>query len=135
MLIKDNIPFKTFKIDTMVPAVGLRIGEGKCLGIYREWSLCGDQDTKAKEMQVERLNDFVNYWLTISCKAICLGDFNFDPFPTSEYQRSLEPIRTCVNDVLLPTGWTQIIRGPTRIEPDQEPALLDHDSNLKEHVL
>ena len=88
-LVRENIPFKTFKISTKVPAVGIKIGEWKLIGIYREWALCGDQDTKTKEQQVERLSDFVDYWLTVRCKCICVGDLNFDPFPGTEYQRSL----------------------------------------------
>ena len=72
------------------------------------------------------MRDFVDYWLTVKCKCICVGDFNFDPFPGTEYQRALEQIRTCVNDVILPAGWRQLVRGPTRLEVGQEPALLDH---------
>ena len=125
-IVREDLPYKTFKINTLVPAVGLKIGEWKVVGIYREWSMCGDQSTKTKELQVERLRDFVDYWLTVRCKCICVGDFNFDPDPSTEYQRSLEQIRTCVNDVILPAGWRQIIRGPTRLEAEQEPALLDH---------
>ena len=125
-LVKDNIPFKKIKTNTKIPVVGLKIGEWHLLGVYREWALCGDQSTKSREMQVERLENFVEYWLTIRCKSICIGDFNFDPFPGTEYQRSLESIRTCVNDVVLPTGWRQLIEGITRDEPGQDAALLDH---------
>ena len=125
-LVKDTIPFKTFKVVTQIPVVGLKIGEWKMLGIYREWSKCGDQTTKSREQQTERLEDFVEYWLTIKCKSICIGDFNFDPFPGTDYQRSLESIRTCVNDVILPAGWRQLIEGITRDESGQDAALLDH---------
>ena len=125
-IVREDLPFKTFKIKTMVPAVGIKVGEWRLIGIYREWSLQGDQDTKTKELQVDRLRDFVDYWLTVKSKCICVGDFNFDPFPGTEYQRSLELIRSCVNDVILPAGWRQLVRGPTRNEAKQEPALLDH---------
>ena len=125
-IVRENLPFKTFRINTLVPAVGIKIGEWKAIGIYREWALCGDENTKTKELQVERLKDFVDYWLTVKCKCICVGDFNFDPFPGTEYQRALEQFRTCVNDVILPAGWRQLARGPTRLEVGQEPALLDH---------
>ena len=125
-LVRETVPFQTFKVNTMVPVVGLKIGEWKLLGVYREWALCGDQTTKAKEQQVERLDDFVNYWLKVKTKCICVGDFNFDPFPGTEYQRGLEPIRSKVNDIILPAGWRQLVRGPTRHEAEQEPSLLDH---------
>ena len=126
VLVNDKIPFKQFKIDTQVPAVGLKIGEWKLVGIYREWALCGDQTTKSRELQVNRLQNFVDYWLTLKGKGVCLGDFNFDPFPTTEYQKGLEPIRTLVNNIILPVGWRQLIRGETRFEADVTPSLLDH---------
>ena len=126
VIIRDNIPFKTFKVNTLIPVVGIKVGEWRLLGIYREWALCGDQTTKTREQQIDRLKDFVDYWQTIRSKAICIGDFNFDPYPGNDYQRSLESIRTCINDVILPAGWRQLIRGHTRAEPGQEPALLDH---------
>ena len=96
------------------------------MGIYREWAVEGNQDTKSKEQQVERLTDFVDYWLKVRCKCICVGNYNFDPFPGTEYQRSLETIRICVNNIVHPAGWRQLVRGPTRHEAGQEPALLDH---------
>ena len=126
VIVKDTIPFKVFKVDTLVPAVGIKIGEWNIIGVYREWSMCGDQSTKSREQQIDRLKDFVEYWLTIRSKSIVAGDFNFDPESTTEYQRSLESIRTCVNDTILPAGWRQIIRGHTRSEANQEAALLDH---------
>ena len=125
-LVKENLPYKTFTVRTKVPVVGLKIGEWRVLGIYREWALEGDKDTKARELQIERLSNFVDYWLTVRCKCICIGDFNFDPSPGTEYQRSLEPIRSCVNDIILPAGWRQLVRGHTRSEAGQEPATLDH---------
>ena len=126
VLVKDTIPFKTFKINTMVPAVGLKIDEWRLIGIYREWAMQGDKTTKTREQQIERLCNFVDYWLTIKCKSVVIGDFNFDPCPSTEYQRSLESIRTCINDVVLPEGWRQLITGVTRREVKQEPATLDH---------
>ena len=84
-LVRNNIPFKTFKVDTKVPAVGLKVGEWKLVGIYREWALCGDQDTKSKDQQIDRLKNFVDYWLKLKGKSICIGDY-IDPFPGTEYQ-------------------------------------------------
>ena len=125
-IVREKIPFKSFNIKTKVPAVGLKVGEWRLIGIYREWALCGDQTTKSKDQQIDRLTDFVNYWSGIKSKSACLGDFNFDPFPDSDYQRSLENIRTCVNDVILPAGWCQLIKDKTRFESDMKPSLLDH---------
>ena len=34
-IIRENFPYKTFKVNTMVPAVGLKIGEWKIVGIYK----------------------------------------------------------------------------------------------------
>ena len=51
-IVNDKIPFKTFHIKTKVPAVGLKIGEWKLIGIYREWALQGDQETKSCEQQI-----------------------------------------------------------------------------------
>ena len=107
-IVNDKIPFKTFNIKTKVPAVGIKVGEWKIVGVYREWALEGDQSTKSREQQIDRLQDFVSYWLTLKGKTCCLGDFNFDPLPETDYQKQLEPIRTCVNDVVLPVGWYQM---------------------------
>ena len=81
----------------------LEVGEWKLIGIYREWALCGDQTTMSKDQQIDRLTDFVNFWSGIKTKYVFLGDFNFDPFTDSDYQRSLENIKTCVNDVQIHT--------------------------------
>ena len=125
-LISDKLPFKAFNINTKIPAVGLKVGQWKFIGVYREWALEGDQSTKARLDQIDRLSDFTNYWLSIKGRAAVLGDFNFDPVPDTDYQKSLENIRTLVNDDVLPTGWRQLIRGKTRFEVDKAPSQLDH---------
>mgnify|MGYP007045166161 CR=1 FL=1 len=43
-----------------------------------------------------------------------------------DYQKSLESIRSCVNDIMLPAGWRQLVRGHTRAEPGHGAATLDH---------
>ena len=125
-LVSDRLSCKTFNVNTKIPSVGIKVGQWKFIGVYREWSLEGDQVTKTKVEQVERLQDFVNFWLSVKGKAAVVGDFNFDPIPDTDYQRSLECIRTLVNDDVLPTGWRQMIRGKTRFEVNKAPSQLDH---------
>ena len=124
-IVNNSISHKTFKINTLVPAVGISIGEWKLIGVYREWAKEGMQETKSKEEQCERLQDFTDYWTKITNKAAVFGDFNFDPIPDNDYQRSLECIRTLINDEILPAGWRQMIRGKTRFEKGKAPSQLD----------
>ena len=84
-IVQDKLPFKTFRVNTLIPAVGLQVGEWKLLGIYREWAMCGDQTTKSKDHQVDRLTDFKDYWLKVKGKSACFGDFNFDPLSLSRF--------------------------------------------------
>lgn len=115
-LVSISIVHKTFKINTLIPAVGITVVEWRFIGLYREWAKEGMQETKSKEEQCERLLSFTDYLTRIAKKAAVFGDFNFDPIPENDYQRSLECIRTLVNDKLLPSGWRQMIRGKTRFE-------------------
>ena len=125
-IVNINIKYKAFKINTMVPAVGVKVGEWTLVGIYREWAKEGMQETKSKEEQCDRLLNLTEYWTKITKKAAVFGDFNFDPIPENDYQRSLECIRTLVNDDILPSGWRQMIRGKTRFESGKAPSQLDH---------
>ena len=125
-LVRETVKFKVKKIKTKVPAVGVKVGQWLLVGAYREWAECGDQTQKSRAQQEARLRDFADYWLKIKGKTAILGDFNFDPCVDNDYQKSLEYLRTIINDSILPLGWRQIVRGKTRFEPDKAPAQLDH---------
>ena len=114
---------------TDIPTVAIKIMDWRIAGIYREWALQGDPETKSKELQVKRFESFVAAWQKITTKSIILGDFNFDPLPNTEYQKGLECVRTLVNDEILPSGWRQLVRGVTRTEVRKDKVItgqLDH---------
>ena len=125
-LIKNNIKYKQETWDVPVPNLSLNICGWKFIFCYREWAHAGDQSTKSLPDQLSRWKEFVRMWgKEKGRKTICIGDFNFDFWTGSKYQRQLNDIRDLVMEDIVSKGWYQLIKTNTRYQ-NQSSSCLDH---------
>ena len=125
-LIKNNIKYKQETWDVPVPNLSLTICGWKFIFCYREWAHAGDQSTKSLPDQLLKWKEFVRMWgKEKGRKSICIGDFNFDFWTGSKYQRQLNDIRDLVMEDIVSKGWYQLIKTNTRYQ-NQSSSCLDH---------
>ena len=126
LLIKNDIKFRSLKLSSLVPIVGVKVGSWNFYSIYREWSHGKDQSTNHREGWETRFRNLVEKWKTFPGNSLVLGDFNFDPLPISGYQKKFDFLREMVRSEVTDSGWTQLVEKPTHFGKNQKDSCIDH---------
>ena len=106
---------------------------------YREWQLLNqgqDNSSLAVPEQLARWAEFLEQWenaLNTGLEVHTLGDMNINhlnwtdqSLPSSNQSQKLKSLITLLFSRILPHGVSQLVSGPTRHFPGQNPTGLDH---------
>ena len=104
--------------------------------VYREWQCLGHPDSDSVFEQYIRWTQHLEQWekaLNSGLEVISMGDYNINhcnwtdkniPFTSQTYK--LRSLIAALFNRIIPYGVSQLISGPTRFFPGQDPSGLDH---------
>ena len=135
MYVQSCLPVEELDISCDIPTVAISMGSYSILGVYREWSHVGDQDTRAIQLQLQRSLTLAPLVQSLRGKLLCIGDFNFClKYTSSNYQMNLNPIRDLYFSMFQSSGWHQWMDKVTRAQKGSTSGLLDHVYSRNCHV-
>ena len=136
-----SVKVRTDLMDPLFNSIWLEMGlsnKKKILisQVYREWQQLGAADTDSVPEQLIRWNQYLTIWeraLNTGLEVINIGDFNLNHCnwtdPNVSKTSQTYKLKSLISELfmkILPYGGCQLVSGPTRFAPGQNPSGLDH---------